>query len=158
MALAIPRLLDPLLGESSAPASFAIFFRRHSMKNNKNAAKITRSGGEKDLWVDKLAGLVAPQHTVCIGTLHAYPSLTLGAGSQLVGHTTLIFKNDGIVAVLEIAGNPDVAVVVEVCGRESSESSGPVVFLCVTTRALWWPLRRFSLRELATKGLQEGDD
>ena len=60
--------------------------------------------------------------------------------------------------VLGIAGNPDVAVVVEVCGRQGSESGGPVAFLCVTTRALWWPLRRFSLRELAGKGVQESDD
>ena len=86
------------------------------MKNNKNAAKSSRSGGEKEQWVNKLAALVGAQHTVCIG-------------------------------------DPVVAVVVEVCGRGDSESGG-VAFLCVATRALWRPLRRFSLRELADKGMQ----
>jgi hypothetical protein len=116
VATVIPQLMDPLLGDSCAPASFAIFFRRHSMKNNKNAAKSSRSGGEKEQWVNKLAAMVGAQHTVCIG-------------------------------------DPDVAVVVEVCGRGDSESGG-VAFLCVATRALWRPLRRFSLRELADKGMQ----
>ena len=49
------------------------------MKNNKNAVKSSRSGGEKELWVDKLAGLVAEQHTVCIGTSHTHPAPAAGA-------------------------------------------------------------------------------
>lgn len=116
---AIPALLDTVLGECSSPVTFAIFFRRYNMQNNKNAAKKSRSGGEKDLWVNKLASLVAAQHTVCIG-------------------------------------DPDIAVVVEVCGRNDvDDASGDVAFLCVTTRSLWWRLRRFSLRELASKGVRE---
>jgi hypothetical protein len=119
VAAAIPALLDPLLGDSSSAATFAVFFRRHSMQNNKNAAKKSRSGGEKDLWVKKLASLVSAQHTVCIG-------------------------------------DPDVAVLVDVCGRDDAgDSSGDVAFLSVATRSLWWRLRRFSLRELATKGVRE---
>ena len=90
------------------------------MQNNKNAAKKSRSGGEKGLWVDRLASLVSAQHTVCIG-------------------------------------DPDIAVVVDVCGSDDvgDSTSGDVAFLCVANRSLWWRLRRFSLRELANKGLRD---
>lgn len=119
VAAAIPALLDPVLGDSAPAATFAVFFRRHSLQNNKNAAKKSRSGGEKDLWVSKLAGLVPMQHTVCIG-------------------------------------DPEFAVLVDVCGRDDeSGSSGEVAFLCVAPRSVWWRLRRFSLRELASKGLRD---
>ena len=76
----MPALLDPVFAQSSLNATFAIFFRRHSLQNNKNAAKKSRTDGERDLWVSKLASLVSARHTVCIG-------------------------------------DPDIAIVVEVCGR-----------------------------------------
>ena len=119
VAAAIPELLDPVLGDSAPAATFAVFFRRHSLQNNKNAAKKSRSGGEKDLWVSKLAGLVPTQHTVCIG-------------------------------------DPDIAIVVDICGNDDgSGGSNDVAFLCVAPRSVWWRLRRFSLRELASKGLRD---